>query len=175
MNQAFIDNAILLIAALTALLIIRFTKQRNAGRLSSFLLLLSPLIIFLNMFAHTVAVLVVNLKRYQAGSFQYNFHFYSLMLFGIVFMVVSSINISCARKRIKGDLEQKSRMLWLNLGTALLFLPLIFINPIALLPVLASILSSVTLILMKPIRNAEPVIRSRHRTILFARQSRLVN
>src|SRR4028119_451387 len=149
MNNTLIDIALLVASSITALLIARFSKERNAGLISSFFLLFSPLIIFLNMWAHTVAVLIVNYKRYLAATFQYSFSFYSLLLFGIVFIVVSGINISCARKRIKGDMNQKSRILWLNGGTAILFLPLTLINPIALLPVIASVVSSITLLIMK--------------------------
>jgi hypothetical protein len=150
MNQLLIDNTLLASACLLALLMTRFTKGRKVGRVSSFFLLLAPLIIFLNMWAHTVAVSIVNIKRFQAGSFHYSFTFYGLLLFGIVFIIVSGLNIDCARKRIKGDMSQKPKILWLNLATALLFLPMVFINPIALLPVLASIVSSVALWLMKP-------------------------
>ena len=149
MNNTLIDIALLVASSITALLIARFSKDRKAGLISSFLLLFSPLIIFLNMWAHTVAVLIVNYKRYLAGTFQYSFSFYSLLLFSVVFIVVSGINISCARKRIKGDMSQKPRILWLNGGTAILFLPLMLINPIALLPVIASVISSITLLLMK--------------------------
>jgi hypothetical protein len=150
MNHLIIDNALLALACLLALLITRFTKKRKAGGVSSFFLLFAPLIIFLNMWAHTVAVSIVNIKRVQAGSFQYSFSFYSMLLFGIVFIISSGFTIDCTRKIIKGDMGQKPKILWLNLATALLFLPMMFINPIALLPVLASIVSSVTLWLMKP-------------------------
>jgi hypothetical protein len=150
MNQPLIDNTLLASACILALLITRFTKERKAGGVSSFFLLFAPLVIFLNMWAHTVAVSIVNIKRFHAGGFNYSFSFYSLLLFGIVFIIVSGFNIDCARKRIKGDMSQKPKILWLNLATTLLFLPLMFINPIALLPVLASVVSSVVLWLMKP-------------------------
>lgn len=149
MNQVIIDNALLVIACITALLVTRSTKERKIPVVASFFLLFSHLIIFLNMWAHTIAVLFVNYERYQAGNFQFSFHFYSLLFLGIVFIIVSGINISCARKRIKGDGTQKPLMLCLNAGTALLFLPLILLNPISLLPVLASITSSITLLFIK--------------------------
>ncbi|HZF63343.1 MAG TPA: hypothetical protein VEZ55_02605 [Chitinophagaceae bacterium] len=149
MNQPLIDNTLLALACILAFLITRFTKEKKAGRVRSFFLLFAPLVIFLNMWAHTVAVSIVNIKRFQAGSFQYSFSFYGLLLFGIVFIIVSGFNIDFARKRIKGDKSQGPKILWLNLATILLFLPLMFINPIALLPVIASIVSSVALCLMK--------------------------
>ena len=150
MNQALIDNSLLGSAFVLALLITRFTRQRKAGSIASFFLLFAPLIVFLNMWAHTVAVSIVNIERFQAGTFQYTFSFYALILLGIVFIVVSGVNIDCARKIIKGDLTRKSRIHWLNFASAMLFVPLIFINPIASLPVLAAIVSSLTLWIMKP-------------------------
>ncbi|HZF63301.1 MAG TPA: hypothetical protein VEZ55_02390 [Chitinophagaceae bacterium] len=149
MNQALIDSTLLLSAAIVALLIVRFTKQRTTGAFSAFFLLFSPLVVFLNMWAHTVAVALVNYKRLQAGGFQYNFSFYGLMLLGVVFIVVSGINISCSRKRIKGNVEQAKNILWLNGATALLFLPLFPLNPIALLPVFASFVSTISLFFLK--------------------------
>lgn len=159
MNQVIIDNSLLVTAALVALLITRFAKERKTGAVGSFFILFAPLVIFLNMWAHVTAVSIVNYQRYLAGNFKYSFSFYGLLLFGIVFIVVSGINISCARKRIKGDTTQKPTILWLNLGTSLLFLPMIYFNPIALLPVLASIVSSLALWLMKP--NAGTLIYER--------------
>ena len=106
MNQALIDNSLLGSAFILALLITRFTRQRKAGSIASFFLLFAPLIVFLNMWAHTVAVSIVNIERFQAGTFQYAFSFYALILLGIVFIVVSGVNIDCARKIIKGDLTR---------------------------------------------------------------------
>src|SRR5918993_986072 len=161
MNQALIDNSLLAAAFILALLITHFTRKRKAGSIASFFLLFAPLIVFLNMWAHTIAVSIVNIQRFQAGNFQYTFSFYGLLLLGIVFIVVSGFNIGCARKVIKGEMGQKSKIHWLNLATALLFLPLIFINPISSLPVIAAIVSSLTLWFMKP-----PV-----QTLVYARRS----
>lgn len=145
MDHFLIDNSILAAAALTALLLVRFGRHRKVGAWASFLLLFAPLVTFLNMWAHTVAVLMVQYARYRAGSFQYNFNCYGLLLLGIVFIVVSGINIDGVRKRIRGDVGTQALLYWLNLATALLFLPLMPLNPIALLPVLGSLLSSLTL------------------------------
>jgi hypothetical protein len=150
MNQVLIDNSLLVSAFIIAILVVRFTADRKAGAVGSFFLLFSPLVIFLNMWAHTVAVLIVNYKRYTAGTFKFGFGFYSLILLGVVFIVVSGINIHLARKRVKGDVSHVRSIHWLNFATAVLFLPVVFINPIASLPVLASLASSITLIFMKP-------------------------
>jgi hypothetical protein len=147
-----IDNALLVGAFITAIVVTRFTKERKAGAVASFFLLFAPLVVFLNMWAHTVAVILVNFKRYLLGHFQYSFTFYGLLLFGIVFIVVSGYQIHCARLRIKGDASQKTMIVKLNALTSIFFLPVVFINPISLLPVLAAIVSTVTVLCMKSFR-----------------------
>ena len=151
MDQAVIDNLIRLISLLTALLVLRFSKNRMTGIISSFFLLFAPLVIFYNMWAHTLAVLIVYYKKYLLGNFQYTFHFYSLVFFGVIFILLSGYNISCALKSIKGDLSQKRKIHMLNFATALLFIPMVFINPIASLPVIASIVSSISLRVARPV------------------------
>ena len=153
MNQALIDNSILVSSFIIAILIVLFSRNRTAGAIGSFFLLFAPLVIFLNMWAHTVAVLIVNYKRYAAGTFRFGFSFYSLLLLGVVFIMVSGINIHLARKRIRGEHSHVRLMHWLNFVTAMVFLPVVFINPIASLPVMASLASSITLRLMKPFRS----------------------
>jgi hypothetical protein len=153
MNHMLIDNALLAAAFITAIVVTRYTKERKAGAVSSFFLLFAPLIVFLNMWAHTVAVLVVNIQRHLAGRFHYSFTFYGLILFGVVFIVVSGYQIHCARLRIMGDANQRSAILKLNALTSVFFLPVVFINPISLLPVLAAIVSTVTVLCMKSSRS----------------------
>jgi hypothetical protein len=145
MNQALIDNSLLTIAFVTAIIIVKTARKRSMKPFPSFMLLFSPLVVFYNMWGHTVAVSIVNYNRFVEGTFLYDFRFYALMLFGIVFILISGINIDRARKAIAGDESQKRLIHWLNATTGLLFLPMFFINPIALLPVIASIISSATL------------------------------
>ena len=143
------------ISFITAFLLVKFNPKRKSGVVASFLLLLAPLVIFLNMWGHTVSVLIVNYKRYVGGVFQYNFNFYALILFGVVFALLSGINIDRARKLINGDASQKRTLHWLNAITAVLFLPMVFLNPIASLPVIASIISSTTLIALQSKQKAK--------------------
>jgi len=147
MNQALIDNSLLAFSFLIACLMVGLNKRRKIGIFPAILLLFAPLVIFLNMWGHNVAVLIINYKRYAAGAFQYNFHFYSLILFGTFFILISGLNIDRARKFINGDESQKRTLHWLNGITSALFLPMFFINPIALLPVISSAISSGTIAL----------------------------
>jgi hypothetical protein len=163
MNQVLIDNSILAAACIIAIFIVRFSSDRKTGAVGAFFLLFSPLVVFLNMWAHTVAVLIVNYKRYIAGSFQFGFYFYSLLLLGVVFIIVSGINIHLSRKRIKGDLSPVPSIHWLNLATGMLFLPVVFINPIASLPIMASIASSLALKSMRSFHGN--LIYDKHNTI----------
>lgn len=149
MNQPLIDNLLLLGAFISAVLIVKPSRGRRMHLLPSFFLLFAPFIIFLNMWAHTFAVLIVNYKRYLSGTFEYGFHFYSLILFGIVFIGVSGIQIHYTRKLISGHQAHKRKIHTLNIITASLFLPLFFVNPLGLLPVIASVISSLTLVLAK--------------------------
>lgn len=144
-----IDHALLVLALITAILIIRFTNGRQYPLLPSFFLLFAPFVIFYNMWAHTVAVAIVNYKRYLAGTFHFGFHLYSLVLFGVVFIAISGFNIHYARKVVNGQPEYKRKIHLINLVTALLFIPVFFVNPLGALPVIASALSSITLVSVK--------------------------
>ena len=126
--------------------------KRKTSLPFAFFLLFPQFLFFGNMLAHTVAVVAVNVIRMQEGTFRYSFHFYSLLLFGIVFMVTSGLGIRSAKKRIEGDRAQGKTILWLNGMTVLFFLPVIPLNPIGALPVLASLLSSITLGIGRPFR-----------------------
>jgi hypothetical protein len=150
MNQSLIDNSILVLSVVIAAFVVRYSTRRIAPAVGAFFILFSPLVIFVNMWAHLLAVSIMNYQRYKAGFFQYDFRFYGLMLLGVVFIVVSGINIHLARKRIKGEMLHVRFMHWLNLGTAVLFIPAIPLNPISTLPVIASAASSLTLLLMRP-------------------------
>lgn len=149
MTQTLIDNTLLALSLVTAILLVLLGSKRRTAIVPAVLLLYSPFVVFLNMWAHNVAVLVASYNRYLAGVFVYDFRFYSLLLFGAVFIVVSGLNFNYARKIINGDSSHKKIIHWLNGLTTLFFLPLFTLNPIALLPVIASVISSITLTVMK--------------------------
>ncbi|HEV7331072.1 MAG TPA: hypothetical protein VGN63_08545 [Flavisolibacter sp.] len=157
MNQDFIDITLLLSSIIIAGIVTRSLRRRKAGPVFSTLLLFPPLLVFLNMWAHTVAVTVVNVKRYVAGSFHYSFTVYSHLLFGIVFILLSGASIHCSKKYLLGDRYQKRSIYLLNLATAVLFLPVGFINPIGFLPVLATLFSSITLLVYQPFKQRQSI------------------
>lgn len=145
MNQVFIDNSLLALALITSTVVSKTLKSRKTSLLFAIFLFFPPLVVFLNMWAHTTAVFIMNIRRYNAGTFQYNFTVYSHFLFGIVFILLSGLTIHLTKKYIGGDRKQKHRILWANLVTSLFFLPVVFINPIGTLPVIASLVSSLLL------------------------------
>lgn len=158
MNQVLIDNSLLALAALAAVLLVRFSPARTGGAVFSFFLLFPPLVVFANMWAHTVAVAIVNFQRYAAGTFQYSFTVYSLLLFGVVFIVLSGMNLHYSRRYMEGVLRHKRTILWLNGATALGFLPVVFLNPLGALPVIASVVSTIAVLAGNPVRRRQEVV-----------------
>jgi hypothetical protein len=152
MNQIVIDNTLLIAALLCSFAVSFLLKKRKTGVVFAGLLLFPPLLIFLNMWAHTTAVAVANIRRFNAGQFQYTFTVYSHFLFGVVFIALSGFTIHLSKKYITGFIEYKRNILVANLVTSLFFVPLILINPIGALPVIASIFSSVLLWVWRPFR-----------------------
>jgi hypothetical protein len=152
MNQAYIDNGLIALAIIFAAIVSICLRRRITGFLFSTFLLVPPLLVFLNMWAHTVAVTVVNIRRYQTGSFQYSFSFYSHILFGLVFIVLSGTAIHFTRQYICGQRKQKRFIHLLNAATSILFIPVGFLNPIGFLPVIASFVSTLTLLIYDPFK-----------------------
>ena len=155
MNQIVIDNSLLIAALLCSIVVSMSMKKRRTGMVFATLLLFPPLLIFLNMWAHTTAVSVANIRRFNAGHFQYTFTVYSHFLFGIFFLLLSGLTIHLSKKYIAGNTSQKRNILLANLATSLFFLPVVFINPIGALPVIASIFSSVILGVWKPFKKQQ--------------------
>lgn len=152
MNQAYIDNALIGLSIIGASAISLCLRRRMTGFLFSSILLCPPLLVFLNMWAHFIAVVVVNIQRNNAGSFQYSFSFYSLLLFGLVFIVLSGIAIHFTRLYVCGQRRQKRFIYFTNGITAVLILPVGFLNPIGFLPLICSIVSSLALFIYDPFK-----------------------
>lgn len=135
-----------------AIVISKCLRQRKTSILFSTFLLFPPLVVFLNMWAHTIAVSIVNIQRYFAGTFHYSFALYGLLLFGLVFILLSGLLIHFSRTYIQGCRQQKRRIFLCNLALAVCFFPVIFINPIGSLPIFAAILSSLVLGFWNPFK-----------------------
>lgn len=121
MNQVIIDISLIAALLITAFLAGKFMKQRRAGMLLSTLLLFPPLLLFLNMWAHNFTVSAINIRRIQAGTFQYNVTFYSHFLFGFAFSALSGFGIHCTKKYLLGQLKQRRRIFFLPCSCFILF------------------------------------------------------
>lgn len=145
--QFWIDNSLIVVSLLLAIVTLRSLKHRAVGAIAAFFFLFPPILVFLNMWGHTVAVSITAYKRYAKGTFQYSFHFYGLLLMGLVGIVVSGLIIHYSKKLAQGHRRYKSTVYTLHLIIAALFIPVGFINPLGFMPTLAAILSSVAIAL----------------------------
>jgi hypothetical protein len=170
MNQAYIDNALIGLSIIGASAISLCLRRRMTGFVFSSILLLPPLLVFLNMWAHFIAVVVVNIQRNNAGSFQYSFSFYSLLLFGLVFIVLSGTSIHFTRQYLCGQRRQKRFIYIVNGITAVLILPVGFLNPLGFLPVICSIVSSLALLIYDPFKMRQMMKRKKILSATSVRQ-----
>lgn len=141
----WIDNLLILVSLVLSIITVRTLKDRSVAVLTAFFLIFPSLLVFLNMWGHTVAVLVTNIRRFARGSFQYNFHFYGLMLLGVTGIMISGLAIHYAKKLAQGYRRYKRTLYTIHLIMAALFFPAGFINPLGFLPVMAAIVSAVTI------------------------------
>lgn len=143
--QVLIDNSLILGSIILAILTVRTLKDRSVAAATAFFLIFPSMLVFLNMWGHTVAVLVTNIKRFERGTFQYNFHFYGLMLLGFTGIVISGLAIHYAKKLVRGYRRYKTTLYTIHFIMAALFFPVGFINPLGFLPVMAAVVSAATL------------------------------
>jgi hypothetical protein len=141
-NTALIDSGLIVLAILGSLLFSNFlyrTRETALKRLPLILMSFAGLWCLFNWVAHTIAVLIVNIKMMLAGTFVYSYHFYSLILMGVIFIVLSIYQLNQVKALSRGDTAYKylKRVSWLII---VLSLPIFPLNPIGLLPVISSIL-----------------------------------
>jgi hypothetical protein len=149
MNTALVDNLLLLIAALVSAFFVYRLEQRITGPLGSFFAVFPVVLVLFNMLAHLIAIAAVNYDRYQSGAFTYTFVLYGQVLFAIVSIVICYYALSYARKFMQGRKLFRKKTIILNGLSALLFLPLVPFNPISMLPVIAAIVSSISISLAR--------------------------
>lgn len=143
--QAWIDNSLVLVSLILAIITVRTLKDRSVALATAFFLIFPSMLVFLNMWAHTVAVLIANIKRFGRGTFHYSFHFYGLLLLGFTGIMVSGLAIHYSKKLAQGYRRYKSTLYTIHLIMAAIFLPVGFINPLGFLPVMAAVVSAVTI------------------------------
>ncbi|GAA4456804.1 hypothetical protein GCM10023189_26600 [Nibrella saemangeumensis] len=148
MNRVLIDNSVLALGLLFALLFSQYlfkTKRPSVGKLSVFFLTLGSSIVHMNVWAHLFAVSIVNYQIAQQGGFHYDLRFYALIQFGVVLMLLSGYSLDQVKHLVRGDMIARKRLLY-SIGLTILFsVPLIPFNPIASLPTLGSLVTLITL------------------------------
>ncbi|MEJ8755915.1 hypothetical protein WG947_02820 [Pontibacter sp. H259] len=145
-NTALIDSGLVVLAILGGWFFSDFlyrTRETALKRLPLLLMSFAGLWCLVNWITHTIAVLVVNIKAMLAGTFVYSYHFYSLLLMGVGFILLSLFQLSQIRLLSRGENAYKAlrQVSWLIIA---LSLPIFPINPIGLLPVISSVLILVT-------------------------------
>lgn len=141
-NKPYIDAIMLAVSLLGTVLFCRFLYRhphftgRKAPLFAMVFFAMNP---FVNLWAHEFAIAIPAFLRWQKGLFVYDFRFYSLMLLGAVFIGLGgcllaqlgalSRGVATARPAIR-------RVCLLQIGCSL---PLFPLNPIGLMPTLASL------------------------------------
>ncbi len=112
-------------------------RQTSVRKVPVLLVVFAAMWSLLNMVGHLVAVLWVNIIRMQQGAFTYTFHFYALLLMGVVFFGLNVFQLNRIKLMVQGK-EYLRRQLFISCGMlAALSFPLFPFNPIGLLPVIS--------------------------------------
>ena len=147
-NTQLADSTVFALAVISSWFIGNyFYRQRQVAVKKTPLLLVvfAATWCLLNMVGHLVAVLWVNIIRMQQGAFTYTFHFYGLLLMGVVFFGLNVFQLNRIKSMMQGNYYLR-RQLFMSCGMlALLSFPLFPLNPIGLLPVISSVLIVVTI------------------------------
>lgn len=107
-----------------------------------FFVLFGPLTIITYMCGHLGEVSFRAIQKLIAGNFIYSYHFYSLMLMGIIFLAMSVYALNRIKAWSLGDRKARKQFLLTALCISILSVPTVPFTPIGLLPVLACGLSA---------------------------------
>jgi hypothetical protein len=144
MENKPITDAIMLGVCLLASIFYCFIIFRHpafSGRKwAVFLLVFLAMNPFLNLWAHLTAISLVAWSKMERNVFVYNFHFYSLLLLGAVFILLSGLLLDRIGRLSQGEGRMKKQIIQIGLVQLLFSLPLFPINPIGLMPGIASVL-----------------------------------
>jgi hypothetical protein len=142
-NQDLVD-ACLSVATLLAALLYNFSLSRQRGYVSkkgfTFFLVFLALYPLLNMVAHLIAVGIFSYIRMQAGVFQYDIKFYTLIQFGLLLILINGYLLNRIRQISRGNWLVYRQIVIACVLQSAIILPLFPFNPISLLPVITSVL-----------------------------------
>jgi hypothetical protein len=141
-NKPFVDVLMLGVSLLGTVLFCRFLFRhphftgRKAALFIMVFLAMNP---FMNLWAHQFAIGISAFVRWQQELFVYDFRFYSLMLLGAVFIGLGGYLLAQLGALSRGVVTARRsirRACLLQMGCSL---PLFPLNPIGLMPALASL------------------------------------
>lgn len=153
----YVDNVALLLCVLIPLAITIQLKRRTGKKLRAFPLyffVFGPIGIMTFMFFHLFDNSYHAVEAAVKGAFQYSFRFYSLILFGLV---VSYMGLQLLRISYRRCLEEQSSYKAFFMQSALIIAvtaPLIPLTPIASVPSLCCIISSLAIAFVRRSRES---------------------
>ncbi len=141
-NKPFLDVLMLAVSLLGTVLFCRFLFRhphftgRKAALFAMVFFAMTP---FINLWAHEFAIGISAFVRWQQGLFVYDFRFYSLMLLGAVFIGLGGYLLAQLGALSRGVATARRSICRACLLQMLCSLPLFPLNPIGLMPALASL------------------------------------
>jgi hypothetical protein len=141
-NKPFVDVLMLAVSLLGTVLFCRFLFRhphftgRKAALFAMVFFAMNP---FMNLWAHQFAIGISAFVRWRQGLFVYDFRFYSLMLLGAVFIGLGGYLLAQLGELSRGVATARRSICRVCLLQMLCSLPLFPLNPIGLMPVLASL------------------------------------
>ncbi|GHA78583.1 hypothetical protein [Pontibacter akesuensis] len=130
------DSSLTVLAALSAIILAAYLRKTSKVAVKSVLKVIIGIGGFwqlYNWIAHLIAVSLVNVQRLETGSFTYSFHFYSLMLMGIVFAGMSALVLYYFLQMTKDRNRAMPKVKLLCAAVIVLSLPIAPTKPVGLL------------------------------------------
>jgi hypothetical protein len=141
-NKPILDVIMLAVSLLGTALFCRFLYRQPhfTGRKGPlFAMVFFAMTPFVNLWAHEFAIGIAAFLRWQKGLFVYDFRFYSLMLLGAVFIGLGGYLLAQLGALSRGVATARRSIRRACLLQVLCSLPLFPLNPIGLMPTLASL------------------------------------
>lgn len=138
----YIDVIALIVSVVTAIFFTVKTLRKTGRRLRTtaiFFMYLGPAVIAVHMIFHTVEISYHAFENILAGTFSYNFRFYSLILFGLILIALNHTLLRTMKSFLSGG---SITDVWKSIIPIILVsVPTIPFTPIGALPAIACLIS----------------------------------
>ncbi|GAB3181764.1 hypothetical protein [Telluribacter humicola] len=151
-NKENTDLLLLLITlVVTPIFCLRLYRHPQFNQKKSFMMYLSFLAMYplINMIGHIVAISTFTYLSIQDGTFIYTFRTYSLLLYGVIFLLINGYTLSGITNLSRGNWQYYTPLIRMNIIQIILILPSFILNPLALLPSITSLLIIISLTVAK--------------------------